>query len=207
MPQSAWTPERNIIRAIRIYRQFKKRKEISRMEYEIIRSRRKTIAILIKPDCSVVVRAPYRIPKSVVEDFVKEKSSWIEKHLDKMKALQEENPECIRLSEEEIRRLSDEALTAIPPRVKEIAEKMGVSYGRITIRNQKTRWGSCSSKGNLNFNCQLMLLPEELRDYVIIHELCHRIEMNHSVRFWTEVERYCPQYMKLRKKLKQIRIR
>ncbi|SEG00536.1 hypothetical protein SAMN04487934_10684 [Eubacterium ruminantium] len=177
------------------------------MEYEIIRSRRKTIAILIKPDCSVVVRAPYRISKSVVEDFVKEKSSWIEKHLDKMKALQEEKPECIRLSEEEIRRLSDESLKVIPPRVKEIAEKMGVSYGRITIRNQKTRWGSCSSKGNLNFNCQLMLLPEELRDYVIIHELCHRIEMNHSVRFWTEVERYCPQYMKLRKKLKQIRIR
>ena len=84
---------------------------------------------------------------------------------------------------------------------------MGVTYGRITIRNQRTRWGSCSSKGNLNFNCQLMLLSEELRDYVIIHELCHRIELNHSERFWAEVEKYCPEYRELRKKLKQVVIR
>ncbi len=93
-------------------------------------------------------------------------------------------------------------LKLIPARVKEYAEIIGVSYGRITIRNQKTRWGSCSSKGNLNFNCQLMRLPEELRDYVIIHELCHRKEMNHSAKFWSEVEKYCPDYKALRKKLK-----
>lgn len=182
-------------------------KGLKDLKYEIIKSRRKTIAIQIKPDCRVVVRAPYGMSKSAIDRFVNEKSSWIEKHLDKMKALKEDRSKCIQLSEEEIRKLADEALKSITPRVKEFAEKMGVTYGRITIRNQRTRWGSCSSKGNLNFNCQLMLLSEELRDYVIIHELCHRIELNHSERFWAEVEKYCPEYRELRKKLKQVVIR
>ena len=79
---------------------------------------------------------------------------------------------------------------------------MNVQYGRITIRNQKTRWGSCSSKGNLNFNCLLMLAPDEVVDYVVIHELCHLIEMNHSKAFWKQVEQMMPDYKKHRKWLK-----
>ena len=79
---------------------------------------------------------------------------------------------------------------------------MGVTYGRITIRNQKTRWGSCSSKGNLNFNCLLMLTPPEVIDYVVVHELCHRKEMNHSKAFWDEVAHVLPDYEKARLWLK-----
>ena len=92
-----------------------------------------------------------------------------------------------------------EELKYIPQRTAYYAPLVKVSYGRITIRNQKSRWGSCSSKGNLNFNCLLMLMPPEVIDYVVVHELCHRLEMNHSERFWKEVERVLPDY-KLRKK-------
>ena len=90
--------------------------------------------------------------------------------------------------------LADKALEVIPTRVEYFANIMGVTYGNITIRNQKTRWGSCSSKGNLNFNCLLMLAPSEILDYVVVHELCHRKQMNHSKAFWLEVEKVLPDY-------------
>ena len=86
-----------------------------------------------------------------------------------------------------IKELADKARIFIPERVKYYAEVIGVDYGRITIRCQKTRWGSCSSKGNLNFNCLLMLMPSEVIDYVVVHELCHIKQMNHSKAFWKEV--------------------
>lgn len=87
--------------------------------------------------------------------------------------------------------------------VEYFARQVGVDYGRITIRNQKTRWGSCSSKGNLNFNCLLMLAPAEILDYVVVHELCHRKEMNHSKAFWAEVEKVLPDYRESVKWLKE----
>lgn len=102
----------------------------------------------------------------------------------------------------EIHKLAEFALKVILVKVKNYASLMNVQYGRITIRNQKTRWGSCSSKGNLNFNCLLMLAPDEVVDYVVIHELCHLIEMNHSKAFWKQVEQMMPDYKKHRKWLK-----
>ena len=98
--------------------------------------------------------------------------------------------------------MADQALQVIPDRVRHYAALIGVRYGRITIRNQKSKWGSCSAKGNLNFNCLLMLCPPEVLDYVVVHELCHRKEMNHSPKFWAEVEKYVPDYMTQRKWLK-----
>ena len=90
--------------------------------------------------------------------------------------------------------LAKKAAQWIPERVARYAGQMGVSYGRITIRCQRSRWGSCSSKGNLNFNYLLLLAPPEVLDYVVVHELCHRKEMNHSPGFWAEVERVMPDY-------------
>lgn len=84
----------------------------------------------------------------------------------------------------------------------EASAQIGVSYGTITVRAQKTRWGSCSAKGNLNFNCLLVLLPENVQRYVVVHELCHRREMNHSQAFWREVAMYCPTYREDRKQLR-----
>ena len=91
-------------------------------------------------------------------------------------------------------------------RVNHFCKIMEVTVGRITIRNQKTRWGSCSSKGNVNFNYQLYYMPRELMDYVIIHELSHRRHMNHSAEFWQEVEKYCKTYRECRKKLRDYEI-
>ena len=91
----------------------------------------------------------------------------------------------------------------IAERVEYYCRIMNVQVGKVTIRNQKTRWGSCSSKGNVNFNYLLYYLPEELLDYVVVHELAHRRHMNHSQRLWEEVEKYCPDYRNCRKKLKE----
>ena len=108
------------------------------------------------------------------------------------------------LSEEERLKGVQKALCVIPERVEYFAEMMNVTYGRITIREQKTRWGSCSSKGNLNFNWKLVLMPEEVLDYVVVHELAHRKEMNHSERFWNHVEKVLPDYQARRKLLREL---
>ena len=173
---------------------------------EVIRSKRKTLAIEIRPDMRVVVRAPEKIPQNEIIKFVEEKQNWIKKHLVQMYFKAEENKKQKKepaLTNADVEKLCQKALSVIPDKVKYYAEIMGVTYGRITIRNQKTRWGSCSSKGNLNFNCLLMLAPPEVLDYVVVHELCHRKQMNHSKAFWLEVEKVLPNYKEVRKWLKE----
>lgn len=169
------------------------------MDIEIIRSGRKSIELRICPDGHIRVRAPFVMTDAEITDFLKKKSKWIEKHQQK----REQEMPVQRLSARDIRDLADQAAEIIPEKVRFYAERIGVNYGRITIRNQKTRWGSCSGKGNLNFNCLLMLVPEEVQDYVVIHELCHRREMNHSPRFWAEVEKIMPDYREQRAWLKE----
>ena len=173
---------------------------------EVIRSKRKTLAIEIRPDMRVVVRAPEKIPQNEIIKFVEEKQNCIKKHLVQMYFKAEENKKQKKepaLTNADIEKLCQKALSVIPDKVKYYAEIMGVTYGRITIRNQKTRWGSCSSKGNLNFNCLLMLMPDKVLDYVVVHELCHLKQMNHSKKFWKEVERYMPDYPNYKKWLNE----
>ena len=180
------------------------------MNVKIIRSNRKTLAIQINPDLSVTVRAPMYAPQSDIERILREKEGWIQKHIEKIreqeakkKETQGESAEREYLTNEEIKKLADKALQHIPKRVSYYAKQIGVTYGKIIIRNQKTRWGSCSSKGNLNFNCLLMLTPPEVIDYVVVHELCHRKEMNHYKAFWAEVEKVLPDYKEQVKWLKE----
>ena len=122
----------------------------------------------------LVIRAPYFAPGREIERFARNNISWIEKQIEKREKLQQETEGVRPLTEEEIKILMKEAKKTMPPRVAYYAEQIGVTYGRISIRCQKTRWGSCSAKGNLNFNCLLMLTPQEVVDSVIVHELCHR---------------------------------
>lgn len=168
--------------------------------FELIRSARRTIAVEIR-NGRVIVRAPLRMRKEEIERFVASKADWINKHLEAAK--QRQRAPVQPFTAAEIQQLADAALQDIPQRVRKYAAIIGVTVGRITIRNQKTRWGSCSSEGNLNFNCLLMLCPEEVRDYVVVHELCHRKELNHSACFWNEVARVMPDYAVRRKWLKE----
>ena len=169
-------------------------------QVEIIRSKRKTVTIQIKSDGRVVVRAPVRMSGTAIRQLLEEKSAWIEKHLAQIRR-QNESAEPA-FSPEQLRQLAEAARQDLPRRAARFAPLVGVSCGRITIRAQKSRWGSCSTRGNLNFNCLLMLCPEEVRDYVVVHELCHRKEMNHSRRFWLELARVLPEYEQQRQWLK-----
>ena len=175
------------------------------MKVTVIRSNRKTVAIQVNSDRSVTVRAPRSASEKDIEEILKKKKAWISKHIEKIKETKErfEAEPTEKLTREKVIALAEEALKVIPERVEYFAKVIGVTYGKITIRNQKTRWGSCSSKGNLNFNCLLMLAPPEVLDYVVVHELCHRKQMNHSKAFWSEVEKVFPDYKEARKWLKE----
>ena len=173
---------------------------------EVIRSNRKTLAIEVRPDGTIRIRAPRFCPVSEIRRFVRINRNWIVKKLDqteKRKRQAEKTLSPEPFTEQEIRILADRAKRELPPRVQEFAQRMRVTYGRISIRSQKTRWGSCSSKGNLNFNCLLMLAPADVQDYVLVHELAHRKEMNHSARFWAAVEEILPDYRKQRRWLRE----
>lgn len=178
------------------------------MEVTVIKSRRKTIAIQVNSDLSVTVRAPYGVTEKYIEEFLNKNEAWISKQMNEIKvnrkSVESGNVENVTL--DKIKALADQALEIIPTRVEYFAKIIGVTYGNITIRNQKTRWGSCSSKGNLNFNYQLYYLPDELLDYVVIHELAHRRYMDHSKEFWDEVEKYCPDYRERRQQLKKYKL-
>ena len=165
--------------------------------YQIIESDRKTIAIQIKPDGQVVVRCPKRMRIEEAKRFVESKADWIEKHLAKRPP-----QDMVKYTPKEIEQLREQARTLVTERVRYYVPIIGVTHGQIAIRTQHTRWGICSSKGNLNFNCLLALVPPEVLDYVVVHELCHRKELNHSERFWKEVERILPDYKARKKWLK-----
>lgn len=150
----------------------------------------------------VIVRAPNRYPQKKIDEFVAAHDAWLKDKLAKSAAQSKTAEQMGFLSEGDLKLLAEKARAYIPQRAAIFAKEIGVTYGTITIRCQRTKWGSCSGKGNLNFNCLLMLTPPEVIDCVVAHELCHRKEMNHSARFYAEVRRAFPEYDKWQKWLK-----
>lgn len=170
--------------------------------YIIQKSRRRSISVSIMADNKVLVKAPYGTTERMVQEFLVAKKGWITKHLEKQNREVEQAESLFFFTEDEVKNIKRKARKIIPERVGYWAEKLGVTYGRITIRLQSSRWGSCAANGNLNFNCLLVLMPSEVLDSVVVHELCHRRHMNHSKEFYTEIDRVFPDYRRWNKWLK-----
>ena len=164
------------------------------METIVIRSRRKTLSMQVKGDGQVEIRAPLRTSDAEIRRFLETHRRWLEKHLQKAQALQQAKAGVRKLTAAETAELKKKAKRILPERVAYWAPLIGVRPGRIAVRCQKTRWGSCSTKGNLNFNCLLMLAPDGVIDSIVVHELCHLKHMNHSKRFYAEIEKVLPDY-------------
>jgi len=175
----------------------------SEIEVRVIFSRRKTISLALQRNGSFELRAPIGTSKKVIEAFLEDKKEWLVKHRNAYEEREVLISQLGVYSKEELRALAKQAREVITQKVRYYAPLVGVDYGRIAIRCQRSRWGSCSSKGNLNFNCLLMLLPDEVIDSVVVHELCHRKHMNHSAAFYKEVERVFPEYKRCDRWLKQ----
>lgn len=172
--------------------------------YTLIRARRKTISLsLDKKTLTPVVRAPMRMPREAVDRFVEQHRDWIERQQQQMAeqlAQQQQNP----MTPEKIAILRQQAKDLLPDKVNAFAARMEVQPTGITITSATTRWGSCSGKNRLSFPYRLMLLPEPLIDYIVVHELAHIREKNHSPRFYAVVEQYLPDYRQRQQELRRL---
>ena len=169
------------------------------MEYKVVYSRRKTISISIE-NCAPVVKAPIGTTEATIRSVVEKHSSWIIKHVEMQK---KKAARVADLTENDIKNLKREARRYFTEKTAYYAQIMGINYGRVTITSAQKRFGSCSSEGNICYSYRLMLYPEAARDYVVVHELAHRKEMNHSPRFYSVIAAVMPDYKYRKRLLKQ----
>lgn len=169
------------------------------MTYEIVYSERRTVSLVVKPDGTLVVRAPRRMKKKEIERIVSDHERWVEKTRTRQA---ERIDRFATLTDEDIAALKKRAKQVLPVLTTKYSEIMGITYGRITITSAKTRFGSCSSQGNISYSWRLLCYPPEAWEYVVVHELSHRVYMNHSPAFYALIERVLPDYKARRKLLK-----
>lgn len=174
---------------------------LSSMEpYELIRSRRRTLALEITRDCRVLVRAPLRLSQARIDAFVSSHAAWIEKHLAQQRQKAASAPPAP--TPQDIQALKEKARAVLPGKVAYWSEKMGVAPTGVKITAARKRYGSCSGKNSLCFSCFLMNSPEEAVDLVVVHELCHIREKNHGPRFYALLGQYLPDYRERKKLLR-----
>ncbi|MBO5214149.1 MAG: M48 family metallopeptidase [Clostridia bacterium] len=169
------------------------------MEYTLIRSRRRTVALEVTPDLRVIVRAPIRMPQREIDAFFRQNRAWLRRALERTEK-RKKKEEAIELNEAELRKRAKEYL---PKQTDHWAEIMGLSPASVRITSAKTRFGSCSPKNRICYSWRLMAYPTEAIDYVIVHELAHVLQKNHSEKFYAVVQRYLPDWKKRRELLKQ----
>ena len=169
------------------------------MDYKVVYSGRKTISLCVK-DGVLTVKAPYGTKQKRIDDLISSHEAWINKHIKKQR---EKNEKYGNLTDEMIAELRKTAKQILPLKVSYYAKIMGLKYGRISITGAMTRFGSCSSKGNIAFSYRLMMYPDEAIDYVVVHELAHLKEMNHSPAFYKIIAKVLPDYKERIKLLKK----
>ena len=170
-------------------------------EYKLVRSKRKTLALYVRQDGSLEVRAPIKVSNAYIEDFIRMKQDWIITTQSKLHERQAAK-QTVRITSEEATRYKRQAKEYLQQKCRYYSEKMGLTPAAVKINSARTRWGSCNKNGEINFTFRLILAPEELIDYVVVHELAHLQEMNHSSAFWSVVGRTMPDYKERRKKLR-----
>jgi hypothetical protein len=166
-------------------------------------NRAKHINISVKPFTGVRVAVPYRVSFDKARQFAQSKKNWIKKHLDKMKQVEKKH-EVFSKDLSEINRT--EARKKLVNRLNELSVQHGFSYNKVAVRNQKTRWGSCSSKNNIGLNMKLVRLPDEMIDYVLLHELVHTRIKNHSHKFWAELNKFVGDAKEMSKKMNEYKV-
>ena len=169
------------------------------MEYTVIRSKRKTVGIEVNAEGDVIVHAPKRISQEEIERILSGHVDWIEKAKIKQEKQKEKK---VELTDGDISMLKKLAKEYLPERTAYFAKIMGAEYGTVKITSAKGRFGSCSSQNNICYSYLLMLYPQEAIDYVVVHELSHTFEHNHSKRFYEVIEKYLPDYKRREKLLK-----
>jgi hypothetical protein len=175
-----------------------------KVDYLVKKSKRaKRLRLAIYCDGSFVVTAPNGLDTIKIENYILQKAEWVLEKLRIMKK-RSHNPVFTKRSDKEYLELRDGALMMAQKKVDRFNKVYGFKFNQIAIKNQKTRWGSCSKKGNLNYNYKIALLPEKSADYIIVHELCHLKEFNHSRKFWNLVERALPDYKERIEKIKKL---
>lgn len=183
----------------------KKRIELhkKKVEYTLkVSNRARRMRLAIYCDGNFVVTAPRNLSENIIEQFIVRKSQWI---IDKLEYFKNISGKIFILgTKKDYVGHRDEALVFVQKKIEHFKRIYNFRFNKINIKNQKTRWGSCSKKGNLNFNYKIALLPERLADYIIVHELCHLKEFNHSQKFWNLVAKAIPDYSETRKELNRI---
>ncbi len=177
------------------------------IEYSIQKSARaRNLRISIKTDGSVIVTIPERLNLKAAETFVRQKESWIEKNVLKIKKrnLVSGGVSIPKGTAKDLKEKKEEALALVRTQLKHFNAYYGFSWNNVSVKNTTSRWGSCSKRKNLSFSYRIIYLPEVLADYLIVHELCHLGEFNHSTHFWKLIEQTIPNYKELRKQLRGI---
>lgn len=162
----------------------------------------KHMSLSVRPFKGARVAVPFGVSFASAEMFARSKTDWLKKHLDKMTKLEREAQALSKSSP--IDRAA--ARRRLVDRLEQLSQKHGFSYNRVFIRNQKTRWGSCSGNNNINLNINLIRLPDDLVDYTILHELVHTRIKNHGRRFWNLMDKLLGDAKKLDRKLSEYKV-